>query len=133
MAYAQWINVVVEPINFQASIKNAHLAWGKFYQEGNKDKEISSDEINKITIASDGVGKIYSCGRSDSASGTEGSFDVFDGDTHVGTFYWNCPWGSKSNTFFWTSMSNRNYITQVEGGNPDSGAIGRVELTIYKK
>lgn len=131
MSYAQWIGSEVHPINFQISIKNAKLAWGKFYQEGNKDKELSSDEINKITIASGSVGKIYSCGRSDSASGTEGSFDVYDGGTHVGTFYWNCPWGSKSNTFFWTGMT-REYIAQVSGGNTDSGAIGHVEIKLVK-
>merc|ERR1711879_1096303 len=36
--------------------------------------------------------KVSSCGRSDSASGTEGKFDIYDGDNRVCTVYWSCPW-----------------------------------------
>lgn len=73
-----------------------------------------------------------SCGRSDSASGTQGSFDLYDGDTRVVTLVWNCPWGSKSNSW---SQSNQNskYVVSVTGGSMDSGSIGVLTVEVIKK
>ncbi|WP_350940942.1 aegerolysin family protein [Vibrio metschnikovii] len=52
---------------------------------------------------------------------------MYRDDTHVGNYYWDCPWGSKKNTSTWTN-DNSNFITQVTGGNLDSGAIGNVSI-----
>ena len=113
--------------------KNSNLSWGKFYKYGNKDEEISTDDINKITVASGKSAWICSCGRSDSSSGTEGSFELYDGDTKVGKFNWDCPWGKKSNSFNWNQDGSKDsYNTSIEGGNKDSGAIGTVTITCIK-
>uniref|UniRef100_UPI00188CE034 aegerolysin family protein n=1 Tax=Vibrio anguillarum TaxID=55601 RepID=UPI00188CE034 len=73
---------------------------------------------------------INACGRSDASSGTEGSFELYDGPTHVGTYSWDCPWGSKTNTSTWTPSGPQpplnKYITSQTGANLDSGALGTV-------
>lgn len=74
---------------------------------------------------------VASCGRSDSASGTEGYFDVYDGDTHVCHVYWDCPWGSKTNKFQVTDVSDDYGVTPA-GANLDSGAVGTVTIKIGK-
>lgn len=134
MAYAQWIEVKVASENMTLKVKNASLDWGKFYESGNKDKEISKDDINKIEVASGKSAMICSCGRSDASSGTVGSFDLYDGDTKIGKFNWNCPWGKKDNTFEWKQedATKSAYNTSREGGNTSSGAIGNVTITCIK-
>ncbi|WP_332400451.1 aegerolysin family protein [Vibrio metschnikovii] len=126
MAYAQWISITIEPKNYDVTIKNIHNDWGKFYQ-GSKDNEISPEDIDGRVVKAGEKFTISSCGRSDASSGTEGSFDIYRDDTHVGNYYWDCPWGSKTNTSTWTN-DNSNFITQVTGGNLDSGAIGNVSI-----
>ncbi|EKO3566976.1 aegerolysin family protein [Vibrio metschnikovii] len=126
MAYAQWISITIEPKNYDVTIKNIHSDWGKFYQ-GSKDNEISPEDIDGRVVKAGEKFTISSCGRSDASSGTEGSFDIYRDDTHVGNYYWDCPWGSKTNTSTWTN-DNSNFITQVTGGNLDSGAIGNVSI-----
>ncbi|GAA3563392.1 MULTISPECIES: aegerolysin family protein [Marinobacter] len=129
MAYAQWISITIEPKNYDVTIKNVTSDWGKFYS-GSKDNEVSPEDIEGKVIKAGEKFTISSCGRSDSASGTEGSFDLYHGSSHVGNYYWDCPWGSKTNTSTWTA-DNSEYITQVTGGNLDSGAIGNVQLVSF--
>lgn len=86
MAYAQWVTITIYPANFNATIKNAAHSWGKFYTNGNKDDEIQPSAIDGTVIPAGGSYTISACGREDAASGTEGSFDVYDGDTKVGTY-----------------------------------------------
>lgn len=113
------------------SIKNATLKWGKFYQEGNKDTEIKADEINTITIPSGETRTISACGRESASSGTEGTFDIYDGTTKVGTYSWDCPYISKTNTSTWQSTSDK-YIVQCTGGSLDSGALGSILIKVVK-
>ena len=49
MAYAQWVVMTVGATGTTLSIKNAQVAWGKFFQYNDKDREVSSDDINKIS------------------------------------------------------------------------------------
>ena len=136
MAYAQWVAITIYPSNFEVTLKNVAHSWGKFYSDGNKDNEIKPSDIEGVKIAKKGSYTIYACGRSDSASGTEGSFDLYDGDTKVGTYSWDCPWGSKDNTSTWTpygaAAPNNPYVTQQSGANLNSGALGNVSLQTTK-
>lgn len=133
MAYAQWVSIKIIAHGTTLRIKNAKLRWGKFHQTGNKEVEISPDDINKITIEPKRETFINSCGRSDSGSGTEGDFDIFDGDTKVGHYHWDCPWTQKKNTSTWTPDSSEGYLTQVAGANLDSGALGNITIECVKK
>ena len=107
---------------------------GKFYKNGNKNDEISAGAVNGTTIPAGSTENIYSCGRSDAASGTEGVIDLYEGDTKICTIYWSCPWGSKSNDF---QVQNRNskagYMVSIGDWNRDSGALGKVEVEVAKK
>ena len=98
------------------------IKWGKLYADGqlchptmqdaaltyifaagDKDHELSTDDFNNKVIAAGDVLELNACGREDAASGTTGSFDLVDPDNAnklVRSFYWDCPWGSKTNT--WT-------------------------------
>ena len=104
---------------------------GKFYKWDNKDNEISAGEVAKQTAGPGGNIDIASCGRSDASSGTEGSYNIYDGDTKICRVYWNCPWGSKTNTFT-VSEQNDGYMVQATGQNIDSGALGTVTVKVVK-
>lgn len=131
MAYAQWVQIRISSANSNVTIKNAVHEWGKFYT-GNKDNEVSPDKIDGVTIHSGDAYTISACGRENASSGTEGSFDLYDGSTHIGSYSWDCPWGSKTNYSTWHPAGSDNYIAQVTGGNLDSGALGNVNIKIAK-
>jgi hypothetical protein len=119
MAYAQWVIILLKNRSQKSiKIKNVKIDWGKFHKDGkhflstaklriyqfamrltgDKDSEISSGTIEGKTIDPGKSYQINSCGRSDAASGTEGSFNLVDDSGHViRNLYWDCPWGSKTN------------------------------------
>jgi hypothetical protein len=132
MAYAQWVSITIKPLNSDITVKNPVHEWGKFFA-GSKDNEVSSESINGTIIEAGNSYTINACGRSDSASGTEGSIDLYDGKVHVGNYYWSCPWSSVySNKSTWSSASN-NHIAQVTGGNVDnSGSLGNITIKVVK-
>lgn len=104
---------------------------GKFYQWNNKDNDISDSEVEQQMAKPSGQMGIASCGRSDSSSGTEGSYDIYDGDAKVCHIYWSCPWGSQTNTFTVSEVDD-NYMVQATDQNMDSGAIGTVNIKVAK-
>jgi hypothetical protein len=130
--YEQWvaINIKVSKSAGAVTIRNASLKWGKWHRKGQKDVEITADDINETDIGLSAT--IYSCGRDLSSAGTEGSFDLYDGNTKIGTYSWDCPYLSKTNTSRWRS-SNDDYLVQCTGGSLDSGALGSIVLDVYKK
>jgi hypothetical protein len=132
MAYAQWVVVNVKAKGTRLNVMNAKAEYGKFSAAPDKDREISAKEIDKIVVEDGRQKQIASCGRSDSPSGTVGSFDLYDGPVHVGTYHWNCPWGSKTNKSWWTSTDPDHYVTEATGANTDSGALGNISLTCVK-
>lgn len=76
-----------------------------------KDTEVDISAIEGAKIAPGEQFRFNACGRSDTSSGTEGIFEVYEdgsGGKKVRHFYWDCPWGSKKNT--WTvsgTLANR--------------------------
>lgn len=124
MAYAQWIQIDIKSLNFNGKIDNAKLMWGKFYEKGNKDKELKVSEINGQAINSGETYSVYSCGRSDSASGTEGEFFVYDGNVKIAKLYWDCPWGNKTNTFLHEKYTGDDYMIEISDYNHYGGALG---------
>eukprot|EP00244_Chara_vulgaris_P006764 TRINITY_DN25506_c0_g1_i1.p1 TRINITY_DN25506_c0_g1~~TRINITY_DN25506_c0_g1_i1.p1 ORF type:complete len:133 (-),score=18.91 TRINITY_DN25506_c0_g1_i1:116-514(-) len=131
MAYAQWVVITIRSNGLVVSIKNLNAKFGKFHAVGNKDAEISADDVMVNTTAGGEHIVISSCGRSDSPSGTEGSFDLYEGAAKIGSIYWNCPWGTKGNDFKYDQNSSI-YVVQHTGANYDSGAIGNVEIKVVK-
>ncbi|KAF2135585.1 uncharacterized protein K452DRAFT_322971 [Aplosporella prunicola CBS 121167] len=136
MAYAQWvaIKIINSFRNGTITLKHAQALWGKFYRDGNKDAEISTDDVEKITIPAGSQATIYACGRSDASSGTEGKIDLYEDNQKICTIYWDCPWGSKTNNFqIQDRNSNAGYMVSVGDWSRDSGAIGNVDVEVAKK
>ncbi|RPJ77934.1 MAG: aegerolysin [Alphaproteobacteria bacterium] len=134
MAYAQWVTMTLKPIGFDLTVKNVKLDWGKFYAKDNKDIEIDKSGIEGMVINSGLSAIISACGRSDAASGTEGQFDLYDNGRQIGTYYWDCPWGTKTNKSKWTPVVEDDdaYITQITGANLNSGALGNIIIKSVK-
>lgn len=86
--------------------------------------------MNNTVIKPGGSYTVYSCGRQNASSGTEGSFDLVDGDSgqFVRSFYWDCPWGKKRNKAE-VIGANPAWIVQPHRFNLDSGALGNGRLT----
>jgi Aegerolysin len=73
----------------------------------NKDEEIPISDIEDKKIDGGKEFRINSCGRENAPSGTEGNFDIYeDGGDEVRHFYWDCPWGGKTNTWTITGMKH---------------------------
>ena len=143
MAYAQWVTVTIYATNFDVKLKNVSHSWGKFYDSskigiegGNKDNEYEPSKIEGQVIKAGNSFSINACGRSDAAAGTEGSFELYDGNTLVGTYSWDCPWGSKTNYSTWSPSGPQpplnKYLTSQSGANLNSGALGTVTLQTTK-
>jgi len=47
----------------------------------------------------------------------------------IGTFVWDCPWGSKKNSYD-TIDKGADYVISVDGGSRYGGAIGVVSITV---
>jgi len=117
------------------TVKNASLPHGKWHAEGDKSNELNTNQIEGMQIPTNTTKTICACGASDAAVGTEGSFDLYDGDVKVGTYYWDCPWGKKANISRWDSVdqtAETPYAVTSVLGNLDSGGIGTVTLTVTK-
>lgn len=131
-AYAQWIEITVFVVNGDFEIKGAHLDWGKFHEPGNKNKEIYASQINGTIIKDEDSYTIASCGRENASSGTEGRFSLYDGDTEVFEYYWDCPW-SGSNSDRLDVKDKEKYAVNKKGGGSTSGASGNIFITVVKK
>jgi hypothetical protein len=132
MAYAQWAKILIKSKSVDLAIRNVDLKFGKFYENDNKEHEIKITPNQMIPIPKNNGGLwLCTCGRSDSPSGTEGSFDVYTGDgkVKIGHYYWECPWGEKRNTSIWT-LADDNFTGGASGGCLDSGALGDITISI---
>lgn len=66
------INILPKSVIINQDITNDPCSGGKFHKHGDKDADISSRDVNEMSVAAGSHANIYSCGRSDHASGTEG-------------------------------------------------------------
>ncbi|KAK7047442.1 Ostreolysin A6 [Paramarasmius palmivorus] len=135
-AYAQWVIIIMHNVGSgNVRLKNLQVLWGKLHADGDKDKELSRDQFEGQIIRPDQRLQLNACGRAHSPSGTEGRFDLCDaddGDRVIRHFYWDCPWGSKRNT--WTvSGTNSNWIVEYRGQNLNSGALGTIYVELLKR
>jgi hypothetical protein len=135
MAESQWVEFDVFANGITVGIQNANTTWGKFYFPPRK-KTVNASEINKIVIPPGGQTAFGACGNSNSWSGTEGQFDLFDVQSSqkvkIGTLYWNVPFGSNTNSFQFTAASSL-YLTEVTGGNMKGGALGTLVIASGKR
>ncbi len=127
-AYAQWVEVEIFAENMDITIKSIGIEFGKFHTPGNKDEEIGKGTIDGTIIKSGHSYKIAACGRESAATGTEGSFELYHGETKLGKYHWLCPWNTKTNESTFTEEKKEQYKLSFSPGNIDSGAIGHVKI-----
>jgi hypothetical protein len=74
---------------------------------------------------------IFSCGKKDTMSGTEGSFDLIDqsSGTLICSLHWNCPHQSSPGYTNSVKALSRNdgYVVAI-GSYPEKGALGKVNV-----
>ncbi|MHC5748869.1 MAG: aegerolysin family protein, partial [Nostoc sp.] len=128
---ALWVSIQIKN-TFNSDniyIKNARLEFGKFVQNEDKYMEIGSSDLLS-TIPAGQTGTISSASRTNSASGTEGTIDLFDADVKIAQLYWNCPFGSQENTFKVIDLNSKDgYIVNVGDVNRSS-ALGIINVEV---
>ncbi|KAL4878033.1 aegerolysin type hemolysin [Aspergillus karnatakaensis] len=131
-AYDQWVQINIS--NFAKDtldIEDSKLEWGKFYKNGDKDKEITPQQLDGTVIKDNAHASVYSCGREDAASGTQGSLDLYDqrSQEKVCTIHWDCPWGSSTNTFGINNIAE-DYSVVHGPYHKSGGALGVVKVSV---
>ncbi|KAG0043660.1 hypothetical protein BGZ83_011150 [Gryganskiella cystojenkinii] len=131
MGYSQWVSFnIMNNAPKELVVKNASITSGsqpKWFRYNNKDNETAAPDGTKIPTEKENH-TIGSCGRSDAASGTTGSFDLYEGDTKVTTISWDCPGASSTNSWT-TSGTDNDYVVNIEGGDK-RGAIGTLTVKV---
>ncbi|KAK6859108.1 aegerolysin type hemolysin [Apiospora arundinis] len=133
MAYGQWVYMVISNQTKSGSlkIKKLNLSCGKLYEWDNKDTGKEVKDVENQIIKPLGKMGIASCGRSDAAMGTEGSYEIWDGEDRVCKVNWSCPW-SGSNKLTILEVDDSRYAAQSEGANLGSGALGHVTIKVSR-
>ncbi|MCJ1355130.1 MAG: hypothetical protein MMC33_005121 [Icmadophila ericetorum] len=135
MAIGQFTEITISNRSSDKTLKiqNLTMKWGKIYPEGNKNgPEISPADVENTEIKPKKSYVFRTCGRSDSASGTEGYFDLNVDDKMVRNIYWSSPWGVSDNIFK-LSGEDEDWMAEVrpagnQGGN--AGPLGVVGCTL---
>ncbi|KAI0714080.1 pleurotolysin A [Cerioporus squamosus] len=125
-AYGQWVTMYIKNSGSKdMKIMNLDVSWGKLFADGER---LPTSTYEGYVIHPGEELQMNACGRESSPSGTTGDFDVVDvpaGDKVIRHFYWDCPWGSSTNT--WTiSGSNSNWMVESKGANLSGGALGTI-------
>ncbi|KAH7919341.1 Aegerolysin family protein [Leucogyrophana mollusca] len=132
-AYALWVVLeITNSLGGPLKVQNARLSWGMFYKNGDKQREIPPEEVDKIVIPAGSEGSVSSCGRLDSPSGTEGTIDLYDDTTKVCTLYWDCPWVSPHNNFAVRDV-NQGYNVTNGPWNAGTGPLGNITIKVALK
>jgi len=135
MGYAEFIELDVfnKSTSHTFTIQGASLTWGKFYQYPNKDAEISASQVDNTELKPGARTWVCSCGRDNASSGTEGSIEIWDGITKVGSIAWYDAWAPGATNIV-TPYLNGGDASPYEitiGQYSTSGAsIGYCEATI---
>ncbi|AHF77012.1 Aegerolysin family protein [Sodalis praecaptivus] len=134
MSYKQWVDISIKPINFDMTIKNVTLHWGKFHAQSNKDIEIPLSRLEGKIIHANTIYDICSCGRDGASTGTQGSISLFDGKKWIAEYIWNNPWWpSASESLLVCDVSlDYFYRSQLYGIGEYERPIGSVIIDVIK-
>ncbi|EEH21908.2 hypothetical protein PABG_04119 [Paracoccidioides brasiliensis Pb03] len=131
MGYGDWIDMhLTNTLDGSIVVQNAQLDSGKFYTNDDKDNEISAEQVDEIVVAEDGgSNNVYSCGREDTAVGTQGSFELYDETNYnkICTINWSCPYSGSN--YLYASNTNTNYSVGIPSVSL-SGPIGFVDISL---
>lgn len=129
MGYNDWLELKIQNNSSKTlRIKNLYVHWGKLYASPDKGTAVGEDTFNNHDIASRDALSFASCGRENSWSGTEGEFDIFDGNDRVCQVYWDCPYTGDNKL-------NARYVKDkwfpMVPAICTSGSIGSQTITIF--
>lgn len=109
-------------------ITGIDLDYGKLYDGNNMDNEVSKGSIIGTEIKAGKSYIVYSCGRSGSPSGTEGTVTVSDAQSdgnRLVDVYWDCPYSGKNKLS--KQLIDQDWFVDMTSVQLD-GAIGTVEV-----
>ena len=113
-------------------ITNINLDYGKLYDGSSMDNEVNPGDIIGTEIKSKQSYTVYSCGRKNSPSGTEGTATVSDKKNQgnrIADIYWDCPYSGRNKLE--KRKANKDWLVDVPAVLPD-GAIGHVTVKFRK-
>ena len=113
-------------------ITGIKLDYGKLYDGDDKDNEVKPGDVIGTEIKSKESYTIYSCGRENSPSGTEGTVTVSDKQedgNRIADIYWDCPYTGRNKLE--KRKANKHWLVDVPTVLPD-GAIGHVAVKFRK-
>jgi hypothetical protein len=126
-----WLAVNISAEDCELCIKNAYKDWGRFCVCGNPDQEILPEDINKIQITPKKNARICACGTPGTPSGTDGYFDIYDGDIEVVRYSWDCPASRPQNKSEFYRKSTH-HMDSFNPGSISSGPIGEVTIKVRR-
>jgi len=133
LSYAQWIALELTNRSTDSIwITGIKLDYGKLYDGDSMDNEINPNDIVGTEIKSKQSYTIYSCGRENLPSGTEGTVAVSDkkkDGNRIADIYWDCPYTGRNKLE--KPKANKDWLVDVPTALPD-GAIGHVAVKFRK-
>jgi len=129
MGEAQWFQPTVRNrLTRTIVLTNFTILYGKFYDIKDPYNEISSAQGTKI--ANKGEAEWGHCGRENSPTGTEGTFEVLLDSTgdKIGEVYWDCPYFGDNRVLARRVVPG--YYISIDGFSIPSGALRTGTITI---
>ena len=131
--YGQWIGLKLVNRNPRSSgisvwITAIDLEYGKLYDGNNMDNEVSNGSVIGTEIKPEKSYTVWSCGRSGSPSGTEGTVTISDSQSdgnRLVSVYWDCPYSGKNKMS--KQIIDESWFVDMTTPQLD-GAIGGVDV-----
>lgn len=101
---------------------------GEFEHPTNRRRSLTEDEIDEMTIPSDGVGEITARSR----RGSEGRLDLFHENNKICEIHWENRGGEYVNLVELLD-SNDKYRVEYGGWSPEAGPLGHVYVDISER
>ncbi|KAI9367754.1 Aegerolysin-domain-containing protein [Aspergillus egyptiacus] len=124
---AQWISIHIRDRleNRDISIRDSLIATGDFHSPEDPTKTLTEENIDKMTIPSDGLGEVCATGR----RGSEGWLDLFDGDKKICELHWDNRTERYINDFE-VLENDEGYRVEWSGWSSAQGPLGHVFVDV---
>ncbi|KAF7933510.1 uncharacterized protein EAE98_003219 [Botrytis deweyae] len=108
-------------------------ASGKFHDNEDKNYDIQPHYMNNITAPPHCEVGISACGKLGSMDGTEGFIELYDGQTKIFKLFWSDPFVGGNDFQIQDHEIDGRYHIDVHPWNHDDGALGRVNVEVFKR
>ncbi|KAJ5087946.1 hypothetical protein N7456_011562 [Penicillium angulare] len=128
---SQWVSFHIrDHLKDEVTVQNTVIEGGDFWDPNNRRRSMSEEEIDELTIKSDGVGEINASSR----RGSEGRLDLFHGADKICELHWENRGGEYVNLVETIDSSDK-YRVEYGGWSSGEGPLGHVyvDITEVKK